>query len=77
MGEIIAARKAYDEAQQEALRIVRDARLEVGRRIREARERGISQDAIVRELNLTREHVRRFQREYEDANGLPRLKARN
>lgn len=77
MGNVVAARKAYEEAQEEALRIVKRARQELGRRIREAREQGVSQDAIASELNVTREHVRRFQREYENANGLEPLRIRN
>ena len=42
-----------------------NARLDLGRAIRDARRQEVSQDAIVKELGLTREQVRRFQREYE------------
>ncbi|HEY9367538.1 helix-turn-helix domain-containing protein [Streptomyces sp.] len=65
MGDVVAARKAYEQAQQDARQLVERARLELGRAIREAREENVSQDAIAKELGLTREQVRRFQREYE------------
>jgi hypothetical protein len=73
MGDVVAARKAYEAAQKEALRLVERARHELGRVIREARAQGISQEAITRELKLTREQVRRLQREYEKANKLAPL----
>jgi cellulase/cellobiase CelA1 len=67
MGDVVAARKAYEQAQQEARELVRRARLELGRAIYDARRRDVSQDAIGKELGLTREQLRRFQREYEAA----------
>lgn len=67
MGDVVAARKAYEQAQVEARELVKRARLDLGRAIRDARRQDISQDAIVKELGLTREQVRRFQREFEDA----------
>ncbi|WP_125633576.1 hypothetical protein [Nonomuraea sp. WAC 01424] len=67
MGYVVAARKAYEKAQIDARELVKRARLDLGRAIRDARRQDISQDAIVRELGLTREQVRRFQREFEDA----------
>jgi hypothetical protein len=73
MGDIVTARKAYEEAQREALLLVERARHKLGQAIREAREQDVAQDAIAKELGLTREQVRRFQREYERANGLPAL----
>ncbi|WP_242892606.1 helix-turn-helix domain-containing protein [Actinomadura litoris] len=76
MGDVVAAREAYEAAQKEALRIVERARHELGRVIREARAQGISQEEIRRELKLTREQVRRFQREYEKANDLSPLGGR-
>ncbi|MEU6709943.1 hypothetical protein ABZ897_00575 [Nonomuraea sp. NPDC046802] len=67
MGDVVAARKAYEQAQIDARELVKRARLDLGRAIRDARRQEISQDAIVKELGLTREQVRRFQREFEDA----------
>ncbi|HEY9439667.1 MAG TPA: hypothetical protein VIS29_13675 [Streptomyces sp.] len=69
MGDVIAARKAYEQAQDDARELVRRARLDLGRAIREARRQDISQLAIVEQLGLTREQVRRFQREYEESAG--------
>lgn len=66
MGDVVAARKAYEKAQEDARELVRSARLDLGRAIRDARRQEVSQDAIVKELGLTREQVRRFQREYEN-----------
>lgn len=66
MGDVVAARKAYEKAQEDARELVRRARLDLGRAIRDARRQEVSQDAIVKELGLTREQVRRFQREYEN-----------
>jgi DNA relaxase NicK len=65
MADVVAARKAYEQAQKDARDMVRRARLDLGRAIRDARQSEVSQDAIVKELKLTREQVRRFQREYE------------
>lgn len=65
MGDVVAARKAYEEAQVRARSSVELARLELGKAIRDARRQNVSQDAIAKELNLTREQVRRFQREFE------------
>lgn len=61
MATVVAARSAYMAARAE----VEKTRLELGRAIREAREQGIEQQEIATELELTREHVRRFQAEYE------------
>ena len=65
MTDVVAARRAYEQAQKEARELVRRARLNLGRAIADARSQSISQDAIVKMLQLTREQVRRFQREYE------------
>jgi len=61
MSDVLVARNAY----LTALGRVTETRLELGRRIVQARESGITQDAIANELGLTRERVRRYQREYE------------
>lgn len=65
MGDVVAARKAYEQAQEDARALVERARLDLGRAIADARRQEVSQDAIAKELKLTREQVRRFQREYE------------
>lgn len=65
MGDVIAARQAYEQAQRDARALVERARLDLGRAILAAREQNVSQDAIAKKLDLTREQVRRFQREYE------------
>lgn len=67
MSEVVAAREAYERVQPDARRLIAHVRLNLGRAIRDARDKGVSQDAIAKELGLTREQVRRFQREYEDA----------
>lgn len=65
MGDVVAARKAYEQAQVNARELVERARLSLGKAIHDARRQDVSQDAIAKELGLTREQVRRFQREYE------------
>lgn len=44
-----------------------DARLEFGRAMKAARDDGLTQDEIVRELDTNRELLRRIQRRAEDA----------
>ena len=61
MGEVVAARDAYLAAR----RHVAETRLALGRSILVARQQGIQQAEIAKELGLTREHVRRYQAEYE------------
>lgn len=67
MGDVVAARKAYEQAQEDARALIERARLNLGRAIADARRQDVSQDAIAKELKLTREQVRRFQREYESS----------
>lgn len=67
MSDVVEARKAYEQAQEDARALVERARRALGEAVHNARGQGISQDAIAKELGLTREQVRRFQREYEDA----------
>lgn len=43
------------------------ARMEFGRALKDARDAGTTQDAIVRELDSNRELLRRIQRRYEDS----------
>lgn len=67
MADVIAARQAYEQAQRDARTLVERARVHLGQAIHDARQQDVSQDAIAKELGLTREQVRRFQREYEAA----------
>jgi hypothetical protein len=61
MTNVVAARDAYLAAREQANR----TRLNLGRAIAEARDADLKQEAIARELGLTREQIRRYQREYE------------
>jgi transposase len=65
MGDVVEARQAYEQAQKDARALIERARLNLGRAIHDARREDVSQDAIAKKLGLTREQVRRFQREYE------------
>lgn len=62
MTDVVDARDAYKAARQ----AVNDARLALGKAIYEARHQGIDQVAIAKELELTREQIRRYQHEYAD-----------
>lgn len=66
MTDVVKARGAYLAARQQ----VTDTRLALGRAIREARASGVDQVAIAKQLDLTREQVRRYQDEYEKSAGL-------
>lgn len=61
MTTVVAARNAYVAARER----VTETRLALGKVIKEARAEGVQQEAIARELVLTREQVRRYQAEYE------------
>jgi hypothetical protein len=67
MADVVAARKAYEQAQTDARALIERARLHLGRTIADARRQDVSQDTIAKALKLTREQVRRFQREYENS----------
>lgn len=67
MADVVAARQAYKQAQDDARALIERARLDLGKAIADARRQEVSQDAIANELKLTREQVRRFQREYESS----------
>ena len=69
MTDVIKARDAYLSARSQ----VEKTRLALGRAIREAREQNVRQGAIAAQLGLTREQVRRYQVEYEKAEGLEHL----
>lgn len=61
MTAVIEARDAYKAARE----LTAKRRLELGRAIREARLQNVPQEQIAKELELTREQIRRYQREYE------------
>jgi CRISPR/Cas system-associated protein Cas10 (large subunit of type III CRISPR-Cas system) len=61
MTAVIEARDAYKAARE----LTTKRRLELGRAIREARLQKVPQEQIAKELELTREQIRRYQREYE------------
>jgi hypothetical protein len=67
MGDVVTARRAYEQAQKDARALVERARLDLGKAIRDARANNVDQGAIAKELGLTREQVRRFQRMYEES----------
>jgi small-conductance mechanosensitive channel len=67
MGEVVAARKAYDQAQLDARALVQQARLNLGRKIYDARQQNTSQKDIADEIRVTRERARLFQTEYTEA----------
>ena len=61
MTEVATARDAYLAARAEAAA----KRLELGRAIQAARAQDVPQERIARELKLTREQIRRYEREHE------------
>lgn len=61
MASVVTARDAYLSARAEVTR----TRLALGRAIADARAQRVEQDDIAKELGLTREQIRRYQREYE------------
>jgi hypothetical protein len=65
MGDIHAARAAYEAAKKDSRAIADCARRNLGRSIQDARRQAIPQDDIAKQLKLTRERVRNFQRDYE------------
>lgn len=67
MADVVTARRAYEQAQVDARSLVERARLNLGKAILDARAQNVSQEAIAKELKLTREQVRRFQRMYEQS----------
>lgn len=67
MSEVIAAHEAYKQAQDDAKALLAHARMRLGKTIHNARQQDKPQEAIAGELGLTRERLRLFQREYEEA----------
>jgi RimJ/RimL family protein N-acetyltransferase len=61
MTDVVSARDAYMAARAQAAA----TRLELGRAIADARVQNVPQEAIAKQLGLTREQIRRYQREYE------------
>ena len=66
MTQVLEARRAYEDARDEAKEIVDRARARLGLSIRQARESGRSQTDAMETLNLSREQVRAFERAYRD-----------
>jgi uncharacterized protein (DUF433 family) len=60
MTAVVEARNAYKAARAEVTR----TRLELGRAIVEARRADVAQADIARDLQLTREQIRRYEAEY-------------
>lgn len=60
MADVVAARRAYKAARDQ----VEVTRLALGKAIIDARASGIQQEQIAKELELTREQIRRYQAEY-------------
>lgn len=75
MTAVLAARKQFEQAQEDAKDAIDRARASFGKSIKLARDRdGATQDQIAKTLQLTREQVRRYERFYEtwrDTNGEP------
>ena len=63
MTAIVAARDAYLAARQS----VTDSRLALGKAIAAARAQGVEQVDIARQLDLTREQIRRYEAEYRES----------
>lgn len=63
MTAIVAARDAYLAARQS----VTDSRLALGKAIAAARAQGVEQVDIARQLDLTREQIRRYETEYRES----------
>ena len=63
MTAIVAARDAYLAARQS----VTDSRLALGKAIADARAQGVEQVDIARQLELTREQIRRYEAEYRES----------
>lgn len=61
MTAVVEARDTYLAARKRAA----ETRLALGRAIQEARAAGVEQHKIAAELGLTREQIRRYQREFE------------
>lgn len=66
MVAVVDARNAYVAAREQ----VKLTRIALGKAIAEARAAGTDQVDIARELDLTREQVRRYQVEYEEDAGI-------
>ena len=64
---VTAARKDFEQAQEDAKKLIDRARAKYGRSIKEARDRDhLTQDAISDALGLSRESVRRYERYYDE-----------
>ena len=61
MTDVVAARNAYMAARKR----VAETKLALGRAIVDARSQDVQQEAIAKELGLTREQIRRYQADYQ------------
>ena len=64
---VVAARERLTQAEKDAKSLIDEARAAFGLSIVTARKRdGLEQAAIAKQLKLTREQVRRYERYYDD-----------
>ena len=61
MTDVVAARNAYVAARKH----VAETKIALGRAIVDARRQDVQQEAIAKELGLTREQIRRYQADYQ------------
>lgn len=66
MTEVLEARKAYEDARDEAKALVDRARARLGRSIAQARGAGQSQSEVMKAMKKSREQVRAFEQAYKD-----------
>jgi transcriptional regulator with XRE-family HTH domain len=67
MSDVVTARAAYEQALEDARSLTERARLNLGKAIVDARAVGVTQEAIAKQLGLTRERLRLFEKEYREA----------
>lgn len=66
MADVIAAHRAYKQADQDALAMRRRARVRLGRAVAEKIDSGYTIVAIAKELDVVDEQVRRYRQAYLD-----------
>lgn len=64
--EVLEARKAYEQARDDAKLLVDRARAQLGLSIVQARDAGESQSAVMAAMKKSREQVRAFEKAYWD-----------
>lgn len=75
MAPLDAAHQELQNAEEKASELVREARLNFGRVIRQQRAAGVSQSAIAKRYGVERETIRRYQEAADIADGLKQPKA--